>query len=93
MSKARGYGLVIIKDAVIIFEFKRSAGSYTQATGFENGLIVEYYDAHLPYSIMNFSYNEQSKELFLIDSSGSIAQLRITLVPRLNDVLGKLDEI
>ena len=29
MSKARGYGLVIIKDAVIVFEFKRSAGSYT----------------------------------------------------------------
>ena len=33
LSKAKGYGLVIIKDAVIVFEFSKSAGSYTQALG------------------------------------------------------------
>lgn len=75
LSKVKGFGVAIIEDAVIILEFNRSAGSFKTAVGAENGLIMTYYDSHLPFSILNFSFNEQTSELFFVDTRGGVAQL------------------
>ena len=73
LSKARGFGIMIIEDVTIVYEFKSSAKSYTQSTGIENGLIVKYYTEYQPYKIQNINYNENTSDLFLVDTSGHVS--------------------
>ena len=43
LSKVKGFGVLLVEQTVIVFEFNNKALSYLQSTGFKNGLFVRFF--------------------------------------------------
>ena len=70
----------MIEDNIIVLEYAADAVSYTNAVGHENGRVVTYYTDHKPYSLISLSFNEETFELYAIESRGFMHHLRFNTI-------------